>query len=209
MKGRPQKSNAVKRAEGNRGNRQIVGQDFNPACETPERPKGLSYLARREWGQIVALLLEKGTLTKLDGKALAAYCEAYAQSELAMRDVEKYGQLVPTYVIDKETGAPMLDGEGKPYVREWKRNPATQTHKDYLMIQARYLDMFGLSPKSRMSLKLADKPKTDPLDDLLKKPVLGFQGNQQITPGRPFTQPAAPAVNETPAAPPADKPLEI
>jgi hypothetical protein len=32
-------------------------------------PKRLSNLARREWRQVIPLLLERGTLSQLDGKA--------------------------------------------------------------------------------------------------------------------------------------------
>jgi hypothetical protein len=42
--------------------------------------------------------------------------------------------------------------DGKPRVKEWRRNPATLT--------ARYLDMFGLSPKSRLCDPLCAVPVT-------------------------------------------------
>lgn len=212
-KGFPSKPNDEKT-----GHRKNYGQDFVLAPELPERPKGLSRLARREWEQITRMLLAKGGLAKVDGKALAAYCEAYARSEEANRLIDKFGLMVPVYFVDKVSDLPLKDAEGNFVVKEWRRNPATLIHKDYLMVQARYLDMFGLSPKSRMSLKLLPKPKENGLAALMQdKPVTGFQAGAAATPpvvrpGRQFTQPATPAVNEKPAAPsipPANEPLKI
>jgi len=149
----------------------------------------------------------KGGITKLDSKALAAYCEAYARSEEANRLIDKFGLMVPVYFYDKVSDLPLKDAEGHFVVKEWRRNPATLIHKDYLMVQARYLDMFGLSPKSRMSLKVQDKPKENPLAELRDAPVMGFQSGAPIRPGRQFTQPASPVVNENPVKP--DEPLKI
>lgn len=192
MRGRLKKS-----SEDKYGHTPPVGQDFVVDSGLPEKPKGLSRLARREWDRIVELLLPKGGVTKLDGKALAAYCEAYARSEEANRLIDLYGLMVPVYLLDKASDLPLKDSDGKFVVKEWRRNPATLIHKDYLMVQRAYLDMFGLSPKSRMSLKISDKPKINPLAELRDAPVMGFQaGAPAVKPGRQFTQPATPAVNE-------------
>ena len=167
MRGRLRKSNAQKIFEGNLGNRPITGEDFVPEVGVPEMPKGLSFLARREWRQITRLLLERGTLSRLDGKALAAYCEAYARAEAASKLIDKFGLMVP--ILKLENGKLVATSELRP-------NPAVSIHKDYLMVQAKYLDMFGLSPKSRVSLNLTDKPKRcSPLVALMEDaPVVGF-----------------------------------
>lgn len=201
MRGRPKKSN-----EDRRGHRPSTGVDFSPEVEIPERPKGLGFSGRREFNIITRMLAEKGLISKLDGKAIAGYCEAFEGAEEAKRLIKRHGQMVPVYIIDKESGQPVLDPEGKPYVREWRNNPAVANHVKYLALMRGFLDMFGLSPKSRLSLKLADKPKENPLDALMKKSVVGFQ-SPVLTQPRPFTQPAAPAVNEEPVpAPPANDP---
>ena len=49
MPGRRPKPTRLKILEGNRGNRRIDDDDFQPPVGPPERPKGLSRAARREF----------------------------------------------------------------------------------------------------------------------------------------------------------------
>jgi len=60
MKGRLKKS-----SEDKYGHTPPVGKDFSVESALPEKPKGLSRLARREWDRIVELLMLKGGITKL------------------------------------------------------------------------------------------------------------------------------------------------
>ena len=206
--GRLPESNKQKAAESSwqgrdRHGHPIVGVDFKPDVEIPERPKGLGYSGRREFALITRMLAEMGTISKLDKAAISAYCEAFEGAEESKRLIKKHGQLVPVYFIDKISGMPVLDAEGHPQVKEWRNNPAVHNHGMYLSLMGKYLDMFGMSPKSRQALKIPEKPKENALDALMKKPVLGFQ-NTGVAEPRRFTQPAAPAVNVTP-----DEPLKI
>src|SRR5580704_5979761 len=108
MAGRRPKPTQLKILEGNRGHRRIVGDDFQPEPGVPEMPKGLSRAARREFRFMSRVLLDRGLLTIVDGKALAAYCQAYAFAEVALRDIEKHGQPVNVLALDKKTGKPVV-----------------------------------------------------------------------------------------------------
>src|ERR1700734_2659283 len=123
MGGRRPKPTQLKILEGNGGHRRIVGDDFQPEPGVPEMPKGLSRAARREFRFMSRVLLDRGLLTIVDGKALAAYCQAYAFAEVALRDIERYGQLVDILAVDKKTGTVILDANGKPVVKRRARNP--------------------------------------------------------------------------------------
>ena len=150
MRGRIAKRNSDKCEKVS--HRKIVGRDFEVEAGLPEMPLHMSKIARREWRQIAPELVEAGRLSVLDGKALCAYCEAYAKAEAASKLIDKFGMLVPVRVLEK----------GKLVTTDKLRaNPAVAILKDYLGVLATYLDMFGLSPKSRLRLGVpAEKPKS-------------------------------------------------
>jgi|HubBroStandDraft_6_1064221.scaffolds.fasta_scaffold288600_2 P27 family predicted phage terminase small subunit len=145
MAGRRPKPTQLKILEGNRGHRRIVGDDFQPEPGVPEMPKGLSRAARREFRFMSRVLLDRGLLTIVDGKALAAYCQAYAFAEVALRDIEKHGQPVNVLALDKKTG--------KPVVKCRVRNPAIGTYRQMSRLMKLFLTEFGLTPASRRNLK--------------------------------------------------------
>lgn len=150
---------SVKIAEGNRGKRKLTGDDFQPEAAEPERQKGLSFAARREWAFMVPYLLDRGVLTVVDGKALAAYCETYAQAEKALKMLNEQGAVV------------LIGGRSKT-------NPWFKVYKDTIAVMKSYLTEFGLTPASRARIKLPSKPKDDPLEAMLKakaaRQALGF-----------------------------------
>ncbi len=45
----------------------------------PDKPEFLSECGAKEWDRITPIMLDMGTLTKLDSAALATYCELYAE----------------------------------------------------------------------------------------------------------------------------------
>ena len=145
MGGRRPKPTQLKILEGNRGHRRIVGDDFQPEPGVPEMPKGLSRASRREFRFMSRVLLDRGLLTIVDGKALAGYCQAYAFAEVALRDIEKHGQLVNVLALDKKTG--------KPVVKCRVRNPAIGTYRQMSRLMKLFLTEFGLTPASRRNLK--------------------------------------------------------
>ncbi len=154
MVGRRSKPTQLKLLEGNRGHRRMAGDDFQPPVGVPEMPKELSRVARREFRFMCRVLLDRGLLSVVDGKALAAYCEAYAQAEVALHDIEKYGQLIEIPALDKKTGKVMLGANGKPIVRRRQKNPAIGTYKQISRLMKLFLTEFGLTPASRCNLKI-------------------------------------------------------
>src|SRR5579859_5538253 len=114
MAGRRPLPTAIKVLTGNPGHRPLNEDEPKPAIEMPEMPKSLSRAARREWHYITRALLKVGLLSGMDGKALAAYCEAYAEWEQACRDVRKWGQLIEEPVVDKMGHAVMFTDVAGP-----------------------------------------------------------------------------------------------
>jgi|SRR5579859_1071165 len=178
MAGRRPLPTAIKVLTGNPGHRPLNEDEPKPAIEMPEMPKSLSRAARREWHYITWALLKIGLLSGMDGKALAAYCEAYAEWEQASRDVRKYGQLIEEPVVDKLGHAVMLETMGgtesapllvmKPLVR-LKENPAVRTRNNAAKTMKAFLTEFGLTPASRAKLKIGKKNDEDPGEDFFNR----------------------------------------
>ena len=122
-----------------------------PELVNPEMPKGMSKSARREWRRIVPLLREVGVLSKIDGLALAAYCDAHGMVEEAEKLIRKGGM---TFVSHFE------DGEGNIVDGDIKANPAVAIKFQALKVMKSFLIEFGLTPASRSKLKI-DKPAAD------------------------------------------------
>ena len=97
--GRRPKPTAMKELAGNPGHRPLNDAEPKPDKAAPEMPKGMLKAARREWAAIVPSLLRIGVLSNIDGKALAAYCDAYAHWELARKQIEKYGLVIEEPVL--------------------------------------------------------------------------------------------------------------
>lgn len=123
-------------------------------------PKGLGKVAAAEWRSIVPDLLQLGVLTKVDGKALAAYCHAFARWFQAEKDVEKYGVIVeePILLMGEETG----------YVR-LKKNPACNVSETSMKIMKSFLVEFGMTPAARSRVRIEKPKERDPFQDYLQK----------------------------------------
>lgn len=178
MAGRRPKPTALKILEGNPGHRPLNEDEPQPEIRAPEMPKTLSRAARREFHFIKNALIKLRVLTDIDGKALACYCEAYAEWEQACRDVRKYGQLIEEPVVDKLGHAIMLQEVAgpesaptvvfKPLVR-LKENPAVRTRNNAAKTMKSFLTEFGLTPASRVKLKIGKKTDEDPGEDFFNR----------------------------------------
>lgn len=181
MAGRRPLPTETKIAEGNRGHRTIEADDFQPERRMPEMPKGLSRSAKREWYRLGRVLFDSGVLTEVDGKSLAAYCEAFAQAEEALRDIKVHGQVTSFFALDKETGQ-LIMYDGKPVFTRRDINPSVRIWLEASKLMKSFLIEFGLTPASRSKLKLPKKDDGDELDALMGKgkpntprPPVGFQ----------------------------------
>jgi P27 family predicted phage terminase small subunit len=123
-------------------------------------PKGLSRVARREFRFMCHALLELGLLTVVDGRALAVYCEAFAQKQKARKELDRRGAAIEIYGLDKSGQRVFLRIEKNPWWSVWV---------DACKLEKSFLIEFGLTPASRRNLKITIKPKEDEFDRLMAK----------------------------------------
>jgi len=157
--GSNRKPTALKKFLGNPGKRKLNEHEPKAPRGVPEMPKFLNAEGRAEWRRIIPILVDMKVLTVADGKALAAYCSAYAQLVKAEAAIEKYGLICAT--LDQLTG-----------VAELKVNPAVRIKSDALRHMKSFLLEFGLTPASRSKLKInASHDAPDALDGLFDAPT--------------------------------------
>jgi P27 family predicted phage terminase small subunit len=137
-------------------------------------PKGLSRVARREFRFMCRALDALGLLSVADGSALALYCEAVAQKEKALKELNKLGAAIETYGIDKN---------GERVFLGMKKNPWWSIWVDPCKLEKAFLIEFGLTPASRRNLKVTIK-RPNPLDELMKPriPIPNFNTQSKIEP---------------------------
>ena len=153
MSRRP-KPPALKILEGNRGHQAKSkldpSKEFTLAPGLPEKPKGMSRAASREWDWIAPALVALGVLTPIDGKALSEYCKSFGLAETYYKIAVKE-PMVRDSTYDKD-GNLLLERE--------KVNPAVQAWKIASANCRAFLIEFGLTPASRTRLKIeTPKPK--------------------------------------------------
>lgn len=160
---------AVKKLRGNPGKRKLNAKEPQPNSGDPEKPQGLSAAAAAEWDSILPELRALGVLSKIDGKALAAYCHAYARWMEAEQHVARFGIVICE---------PVLFDEKLVGVR-YKKNPAVTISETAMKIMKSFLVEFGMTPSSRSRVRIERPSEEDPLDAFLKgaqdgekKPVL-------------------------------------
>jgi P27 family predicted phage terminase small subunit len=158
---------AVKNLRGNPGKRPVNKAEPKPKSTAPAMPEGLPPLAIAEWKSIVPMLSLLGVLTEVDGKALAAYCEYFAQWREALDEVRTRG-------ITLEEPITKTFGETTEVVGyKYKRNPAVSIANDAAKLMKSFLVEFGLTPSSRGRLKIDAAPgEEDPMDAYLRAAAL-------------------------------------
>jgi P27 family predicted phage terminase small subunit len=156
--GRRPKPSKLRELQGNAGHRKINKHEPKPKAGIPDQPLWLTGEASAEWNCIVPGLKELGILTKVDGKALAAYCSAWAQLVQAEAAIQKYGILIVS--LEEKTGVPLM-----------KVNPAVRVKSDALRHVRAFLTEFGLTPasRSRLQIKPDDANSQDSLEDILSE----------------------------------------
>lgn len=175
----------VKKLRGNAGKRKLNDAEPQPDPGEPQMPAGLSPMAQQEWARVVPELLRLEVLSKIDGKALAAYCMAYSRWMQAEADIAKYGLIIEEPVIDAKTGDQRRIGEilsidadgnavrlGDPLF-QLKRNPAISVSHDAMKLMKSFLVEFGMTPAARTRLRVEKSEKSeDPLEALMKRNAL-------------------------------------
>jgi P27 family predicted phage terminase small subunit len=122
-------------------------------------PEGLSIEAQHEWKSIVPELRQLGVLTKIDGKALAAYCHAFARWMEAETEIRRLGIVVMEPIF----------GHGERFLGcKYKKNPAVTISETAMKIMKAFLVEFGMTPSSRSRVRIENPKKdSDPMDDYL------------------------------------------
>lgn len=113
------------------------------------------------------MLSRLGVLTEIDGKALAAYCEYFAQWRQALDEVRERGITLEEPIVKFTEGEPEIIGT------KYKRNPAVTIANDAAKIMKSFLVEFGLTPSSRGRLRIEAKPEADdPMEAYLRAAAL-------------------------------------
>jgi P27 family predicted phage terminase small subunit len=154
--GKNRKPTAQKKAEGNRGKRELNELEPTALPGEPQKPKCLTAAGRKVWPQVCASLKELGVLYKTDGLAIAALCSSlvlFAQADAA---IAKYGSVCAT--LDELTGVAVL-----------RTNPAVRVRSDALRHLRSSMQAFGMDPSSRAGVQIpADNPAESALDNILR-----------------------------------------
>ena len=87
--GRPPIPTALKIRAGNPGKRPLPTDEPQPMPGRPRCPEWLDPAAKAKWRALVPELERLGLLTRLDGDALAAYCQAWAEVREATRTLRR------------------------------------------------------------------------------------------------------------------------
>lgn len=161
---------AVKKLRGNPGKRALNAEEPVVANGRPIVPPKLKGVALDEWNAVVPELESMGVLSRLDGKALAAYCFCYAEWWQAHEEVEKYGLIVEEPIVDKE---------GEVVGARYKRNPAVSIMHEAMKNMKAFLIEFGLTPAARSRLRVdTKKADVDPMDAFLSGGATSGKGSQ-------------------------------
>jgi P27 family predicted phage terminase small subunit len=161
MAGRRPKPTKLRKLGGKAGHRAL--NDAEPAVpvEIPEMPTGLSEFAQVEWNVMLPMLEKLGMVSRIDGKALAAYCHCYARWFEAEKEVERLGLIMDETIFNTK-------GEEVGYKR--KANPAVAMSNDALKLMKSFLIEFGMTPaaRSRLRVEAPDGEEPDPMEQFLR-----------------------------------------
>lgn len=164
---------AVKKLRGNPGKRPLNAKEPAAPAGDPSMPKGLSAAAAREWKSILPELRQLGVLSRIDGKALAAYCHCFGRWMEAEQEVKRLGIVVeePIVKFDRESGEAEIIGY------RYKKNPAVTISETAMKIMKSFLVEFGMTPSSRSRVHIEKpNPEADPLEEFLKGGAAPAQG---------------------------------
>lgn len=121
-----------------------------PRPIVPRCPKYLHPVARREWKRVVPALDRLGLLTEVDGAALEAYCNAYANMVEAQDYLNKNGQYFKTH---------------NGYVTV---NPQVAIVNRAMQTIKAFCAEFGLTPSARCRMAVPGVDDEDEMDAFLK-----------------------------------------
>lgn len=171
------KPSKLKIAAGNPGKRTINPREPKPDSNQPAMPLWLSTRAKAEWRRIAPELVKLGLLSKIDLAALAAYCQAFAEIEIATRTIEAEGRICRMPILAEEDVTELV-ANPKTGDMEWKittkkgqiigerlkTHPAATQQREAFRIVKQFLAEFGLSPSSRTNVSGNTGQAAGPID---------------------------------------------
>jgi P27 family predicted phage terminase small subunit len=149
MRGRKPKPTKLKLVTGNPGKRRLNVDEPQPRLAAPSCPKWLSKRAKAKWRQLAPELSALGLLTIVDGDPLAAYCQAFAELELATQTLEKEGRTI-------------IGSSGRTVA-----HPCVAQQRSAMRAVKDFAALFGLDPSSRSRLKPSES-REDEFERFLK-----------------------------------------
>jgi P27 family predicted phage terminase small subunit len=115
-----------------------------PRGKAPAPPPGLTAAALAKWERVVPLIAERVALSAADVDALAAYCDAAARRDRALRELD-----------DDPDGLVVMTPNGARQI-----NPLLTIADKCEATMMKLSERFGLDPASRQRLKVAaSQPK--------------------------------------------------
>ena len=157
--GRPRKSEADHRAQGTKPHPSTAKTHSDVTAARPKMPGHLSPEARKAWRHLVALLEERGTLSRADSMVLSIWAETQSRWVAAKADVQRFGIVIETSV---------LDSNGRPVVSR-KPNPALRTVETCEKSLRALAREFGCTPQSRERVKPAKPAEEKETESILTK----------------------------------------
>lgn len=135
-RGRKPKPTALKELNGNAGKRALNKKEPKPELGSPDIPAHLKGEALKEWNRLTAVLQKMKLLSKADRAHLTICCTAWADYVQACKTLETEGK-----VIISESGG-------------MYQNPWVAIKNRSMEQVAKYYAEFGLTPSSRVNLKV-------------------------------------------------------
>ncbi|HEY0839775.1 MAG TPA: phage terminase small subunit P27 family [Vulgatibacter sp.] len=148
MRGRPRKPTALHVIDGTARPDRANRREPKPKVAEPLCPTHLDEIAKSKWRELAPQLVRLGVLTRIDGDALAIYCQAYSRWAAAEDDVKANG-------ITYTTANGMV-----------RQNPAVGISSAATVTMATYGGKLGLNPADRAKLHGSgeDEEEEDLLD---------------------------------------------
>lgn len=131
-------------------------QEPKPERGAPRCPRWLDPEAKRLWRSIVPLLVQTGILTKVDGQALARYCQTWSRWRKAEQFIQQYGE---TY--------PMKDDAGR--VKLFLPFPQVSIAGRLSQQLTRLEQELGLTPSARTRIRTEPVRTGDPVRNELRE----------------------------------------
>jgi P27 family predicted phage terminase small subunit len=139
LMGRPPKSSEEHRWQQTKQRPSVAKTHSDTVAGKPKMPGHLSPEAKKAWRNLVALLEERGTLSRADSMVLSIWSETQARWVLAKADVMRFGIVIETSVLDSNGTA----------VTSRKPNPALRTVENCEKSLRALAREFGCTPAAR------------------------------------------------------------